>query len=53
VKDLNQEGELMIQQAILPFKMERTDELITPRSGLGLFAEDFPGHPPLVTNKGD
>jgi len=29
----------MIQQAILPFKMERTDELITPRSGLGLFAE--------------
>jgi hypothetical protein len=39
VKDLNQEGELMIQQAILPFKMERTDELITPRSGLGLFAE--------------
>jgi hypothetical protein len=39
VKDLNQEGELMIQQDILPFKMERTDELITPRSGLGLFAE--------------
>lgn len=29
----------MIQQGILPFKMERTDELITPRSGLGLFAE--------------
>jgi hypothetical protein len=39
VKDLNQEGELMIQQAILPFKMERTDELVTPRSGLGLLAE--------------
>lgn len=29
----------MIQQGILPFKLERTDELITPRSGLGLFAE--------------
>jgi hypothetical protein len=39
VKDLNQEGELMIQQGILRFKMERTDESITPRSGLGLFAE--------------
>jgi len=33
VKDLNQEGELMIQQGILPFKLERTEELITPRSG--------------------
>jgi hypothetical protein len=29
----------MLQQAILPFKMERTDEMITPRSGLVLFAE--------------
>ena len=29
----------MLQQAILPFKLERTDELITPRSGLALFAE--------------
>ena len=29
----------MLQQAILPFKLERTNELITPRSGLVLFAE--------------
>jgi predicted hydrolase (HD superfamily) len=29
----------MIQQAILPFKLERTDEQITARSGLALFAE--------------
>jgi len=29
----------MLQQGILPFKLERTDELITPRSGLVLFAE--------------
>ena len=29
----------MIQQGILPFKIEHTDELITPRSGLALFAE--------------
>ncbi len=29
----------MIPQGILPFKIEVTDELITPRSGLALFAE--------------
>jgi hypothetical protein len=29
----------MIAQGILPFKLERTEELITPRSGLVLFAE--------------
>jgi len=29
----------MIQQGILPFKIEPTQELITPRSGLALFAE--------------
>jgi len=29
----------MITQEILPFKLERTDELITPRSGPALFAE--------------
>ena len=29
----------MIQQGILPFKIEHTEELITPRSGLALFAE--------------
>jgi len=38
-EDLNQEGESMISQGILPFKIERTEELITPRSGLALFAE--------------
>ncbi len=29
----------MIAQGILPFKIENTDELITPRSGLAMFAE--------------
>jgi len=29
----------MIQQGILSFKLEHTDELLTPRSGLALFAE--------------
>ena len=29
----------MIQQGILPFKMERTEELITPRSWLALVGE--------------
>jgi hypothetical protein len=29
----------MISQGILPFKIERTAELITPRSGLALFSE--------------
>lgn len=29
----------MLHQAILPFKLERIDEMITPRSGLVLFAE--------------
>jgi hypothetical protein len=29
----------MVQQGILPFKIELTEELITPRSGLTLFAE--------------
>jgi hypothetical protein len=29
----------MIQQGLLAFKIEHTDELITPRSGLALFAE--------------
>jgi hypothetical protein len=30
---------MIIAQGILPFKIERCDELITPRSGLALFAE--------------
>jgi hypothetical protein len=29
----------MIQQGILSFKLERTDEPITPRDGLVLFSE--------------
>ena len=29
----------MLHQAILSFKLERTEEMITPRSGLALFAE--------------
>ncbi|MGB8951754.1 MAG: IS1380 family transposase, partial [Candidatus Aminicenantales bacterium] len=29
----------MITQGILPFKIELTNELITPRSGLALFSE--------------
>lgn len=38
-ESLNQEGESMIQQGILPFKLEITGEEITPRSGLVLYAE--------------
>jgi hypothetical protein len=38
-ENLNQEGESMIQQGILPFKLEITEEEITPRSGLVLYAE--------------
>jgi len=38
-EDLNQEGEDMVTQGILPFKIERTDELITPHAGLAMFAE--------------
>jgi hypothetical protein len=30
---------VMIQQGLLPFKIEHTDEFITPRSGQALFAE--------------
>jgi len=30
---------VIIQQGLLPFKVEQTDELITPRSGLAFFAE--------------
>ncbi len=38
-ENLNQEGKSMIQQGILPFKLENTEEEITPRSGLVLYAE--------------
>jgi hypothetical protein len=38
-EDLNQEGKSMISQGILRFKIEHTEEQITPRSGLALFAE--------------
>ena len=38
-ENLNQEGESMIQQGILPFKLEITEEEITPRSGLVLYGE--------------
>ena len=38
-ENLNQEGTNMIQQGILPFKLERTSEEITPRSGLVIYAE--------------
>ena len=30
---------MILQQGRLPFKVEHTDELITPRSGLAFFAE--------------
>jgi len=39
VRDLNQEGRDMITQGKLPFKLEITDDEITPRSGLALYAE--------------
>ncbi len=38
-EDLNQEGKSMIQPGIFPFKLEITQEDITPRSGLILYAE--------------
>lgn len=38
-ENLNQEGKGMIHQGILPFKLEITQEEITPRSGLVLYAE--------------
>jgi hypothetical protein len=38
-EDLNQEGKSMISQGIPRFKIEHTEEQITPRSGLALFAE--------------
>jgi len=38
-ENLNQEGEIMIQQGILPFKLDITEEEITPRSGLVLYGE--------------
>lgn len=31
--------EMMIQQTVMPFKLKRTEEKITPRSGLVLYAE--------------
>jgi hypothetical protein len=34
-------GNEMIRQTVLPFKLKRTKERITARSGLGLFAEFF------------
>jgi hypothetical protein len=37
--DLNQEGKDMVSQGLLPFKIERTKELITPRAGLAMFDE--------------
>jgi len=39
VKNLNQEGEVMIQQGKLPFKLEISQEQITPRSGIAIYAE--------------
>lgn len=38
-ENLNQEAKAMIQQGILPFKLEITREEITPRSGLVIYAE--------------
>ena len=31
----------MLRQTVLPFKMKRSNEKITTRSGVGLFAEFF------------
>lgn len=33
----------MIQQTVLPFKLEVTDEVLTPRAGLALVAEYMHG----------
>jgi hypothetical protein len=39
VRTLTRRARVIIQQGLLPFKVEHTDELITPRSGLAFFAE--------------
>jgi len=38
-EDLNQGGKDMVTQGVLPFKIERTDEPITPHAGLAMFIE--------------
>lgn len=40
MKPKTKEGvEAMIQQTVMPFKLKRTEERMTPRSGLVLYAE--------------
>lgn len=36
---LNQRGETMVQQTVLPFKLETTKDIITAHAGLGLLGE--------------
>ena len=36
---LNQRGETMVQQTVLPFKLEMTKDIITAHAGLGLLGE--------------
>jgi hypothetical protein len=38
-EDLNHMGTIIIQQGTLPFKIERAEELITPRRGLAPLKE--------------
>jgi hypothetical protein len=43
VKPISRRGKEMIRQTVLPFKLERTEEKVTARSGLVLFAEFMKG----------
>ena len=36
---VNRQGETMVRQTVLPFKLERTDETLTAHGGLALLAE--------------
>ena len=38
-QSLNQRGETMVQQTVLPFKLEMTKDIITAHAGLGLLGE--------------
>ena len=38
-ENLNQEGEVMVHRGLLPFKLKISEEEITPRSGLAIYAE--------------
>ena len=36
---MNRQGDRMVRQTVLPFKLERTEEILTAHGGLALLAE--------------